>query len=182
MSFIHSIFKVSTFYHQSIDQQVGYLRSCRAVLILLAPCFTGKLWKEQKEWLYSTLPGFLSAAPSLCLLSSPDLLMSLLMESSHLSCGLPSQLWPFLIDLSITAYNVINYNLLHSLQTDIGAKCCSEDHHVSAVMSVCFSSWASSLSSAPSSTATSSRSISCTSPSLTSCFIEPSAPSQRMVR
>ena len=28
MSFIHFIFKVFTFYHQSIDYQVGYLRSC----------------------------------------------------------------------------------------------------------------------------------------------------------
>ena len=37
---------------------------------------------------------FLSAAPSLHLSSSPDLLMSLLTQSSHLNCGLPLFLRP----------------------------------------------------------------------------------------
>ena len=43
LSFIHSIFKVFTFYHQSIDLQVGYLRSCRATSLCKVGSPTGYL-------------------------------------------------------------------------------------------------------------------------------------------
>ena len=43
ISFIHFIFKVFTFYHQSIDQQVGYLRSCQAASLCKVGSPTGYL-------------------------------------------------------------------------------------------------------------------------------------------
>ena len=55
----------------------GQVKYCRAILSLLS------------------FHCFLSAAPSLRLLSSPNLLMSLLTQSSHLSCGLRLLLHPW---------------------------------------------------------------------------------------
>ena len=66
----------------------------------LLPCSLLYRGEGQVKYCRATLSvlsfhSFLSAAPSLHLSSSPDLLMSLLTQSSHLSCGLPLFLRPF---------------------------------------------------------------------------------------
>ena len=65
----------------------------------LPPCSLLFRGEGQVKYYRATLSvlsfhSFLSAAPSLHLSSSPDLLMSLLTQSSHLSCGLPLFLRP----------------------------------------------------------------------------------------
>ena len=71
----------------------------------LPPCSLPYRGESQVKYCRATLSAlyfhsFLSAAPSLHFSPSPDLLMSLLTQSSHLSCGLPLFLRPLCFSIS----------------------------------------------------------------------------------
>ena len=76
----------------------------KVMLCALPPCSLLYRGEGQVKHCRTTLSvlsfhSFLSAAPSLYLSPSPDLLMSLLMQSSHLSCGL--DVFPPLLSLLV---------------------------------------------------------------------------------
>ena len=94
----HVVIHMRSILHRCIEKK--YCVSC--TLPLCSLLYRGE---GQVKYCWASLPvlsfhSFLKAAPSLHLLSSPDLLMSLLMQSSHLSCGLPLFLRPWCFSTS----------------------------------------------------------------------------------